>query len=227
MTSETTTRERHWGDGVLPEPFETCHRGDVAWVLREGEDLFNANGELNRTLARFVRPLDEAGVPYVVMGAMALIAHGYERYTADLDIVLTAESRRRVHELLDGRGFLPPFAGSRNLRDTENGVKVDLILAGDFPGDGKPKPVAFPDPSVEPAFVKNGIRYVTIERLVELKLASGISHQLRYRDLGDVVALIDTVRIPRELGDKLNAYVQPKWFEIWDAWRVDPQRDRF
>ena len=66
-----------------------------------------------------------------------------------------------------------------------------------------------------------------ILREIELKLASGISHQLRYRDLGDVVALLDSVRLPREFGDKLNPYVQPKWFEIWDAWSVDPQRDKF
>jgi hypothetical protein len=106
-------------------------------------------------------------------------------------------------------------------------VRIDLLLAGEFPGDGKPKPVAFPDPSVEPLFVKDGIRYVTAEKLVELKLASGISHQLRYRDLGDVVDLINSARLPREFGDRLNPYVQPKWFEIWDAWKADTRWNEF
>jgi hypothetical protein len=47
-------------------------------------------------------------------------------------------------------------AGER--RDTERGVRVEFLVAGDFPGDGGPKPVAFPDPgtcSVE----LDGIRY--------------------------------------------------------------------
>lgn len=217
----------HWGSGTLPAPFETCRRGDSDAILREADEFFGGRGEVRRTLARFAVRLDEAGIPYAVVGAMALNIHGHERVTTDIDVVVTAEARRRIHELLDGNGFLPPFEKSRNLRDTINGVKIDLILAGDFPGDGNPKPVQFPDPSVEPVVVRNGVRYVTAEKLVELKLASGISHQLRYRDLGDVVSLIDSARLPREFGDKLNPYVQPKWFEIWDAWSVDPMRDRY
>lgn len=212
---------------ALPAPFETCRRGDMDACLREADRFFGGRGEVHHTLDRFAARLEAAGIPYAVMGAMALNIHGHERVTTDLDVIVTAEARRRIHDLLDSRGFVPPFANSRNLRDTMNGVKIDLVLAGDFPGDGKPKPVAFPDPSVEPLFVAKGIRYVTAEKLVELKLASGISNQLRYRDLGDVVSLIDSVRLPREFGEKLNPYVQPKWFEIWDAWSVDPMRDKF
>ena len=222
-----TRRETAWGDGTLPAPFETSSQRDSGAALREADEYFAGRGELRRTLGRFVTALDGAGIPYAVVGAVALFEHGHERATTNIDVVVTADSRRRIHELLVGSGFLPPFANSRNLRDTLNGVRIDLIVAGDFPGDGKPKPVAFPDPSVEPLFVKDGIRYVTAEKLVELKLASGISHQLRYRDLGDVVSLIDSARLPREFGERLNPYVQPKWFEIWDAWSVDPMRDRF
>jgi hypothetical protein len=217
----------HWGSGTLPQPFETCRRGDSDATFREADEYFARRGELRRTLGRFATALDAAGIPYAVIGAMALFEHGHERFTTDVDVIVTAEARRQIHALLVGNGFLPPFAESRNLRDTDNGVRIDLLLAGDFPGDGKPKPVAFPDPSVEPLCVKDGIRYVTAEKLVELKLASGISHQLRYRDLGDVVSLIDSARLPREFGDRLNPYVQPKWFEIWDAWSVDPMRDRY
>ena len=211
----------------LPEPFESCQMGEAGWWLRESDEFFAGRGEVHRTLARFVHGIDEAGIPYAVIGAMALNIHGHHRVTTDLDFVVTAEARRRIHELLDGRGFLPPFDGSRNLRDTTNGVKIDLVLAGEFPGDGKEKPVAFPDPSVEPVFVKDGVRYVTMEKLVELKLASGISHTLRYKDLGDVVSLIGSVRLPRAFGERLHPWVQPKWFEIWDAWDADPRKDDF
>jgi hypothetical protein len=41
-----------------------------------------------------------------------------------------------------GRGYVEKPAGSRSLRDTEAGV--DVVLAGEYPGDGKPKAVAFP-----------------------------------------------------------------------------------
>jgi hypothetical protein len=208
-------------------PYETPGIGDATWNLRESSLFLDDRGPVWDTLFRLTARLNAAGIPYAVIGAMAVNAHQHRRVTTDIDLVVTAEARRRIHELLDGRGFLPPFEGSRNLRDTTNGVKIDLVLAGDFPGDGKPKPVAFPDPSVEPVFVKDGVRYVTAEKLVELKLASGISHTLRYKDLGDVVSLIGSARLPREFGDRLHPWVQPKWFEIWDAWDADPRKDDF
>jgi hypothetical protein len=208
-------------------PYETPRIGEAEWNLRESSLFLDDRGPVWETLHRVARRLEDAGIPYAVIGAMALNAHGHKRVTTDIDLVASADARRRIHELLDVRGFLPPFEGSRSLRDAANGVKIDLVLAGDFPGDGKAKPVAFPDPSVEPVVVMGGVRYVTIEKLVELKLASGISHQLRYKDLGDVVSLIGSARLPREFGERLHPWVQPKWFEIWDAWDADPRKDEF
>ena len=51
-----------------------------------------------------------------------------------------------IHAKLEGLGYVPPFSGSKNLRDAEHGVRIEFLIAGEFPGDGKPKPVAFPDP---------------------------------------------------------------------------------
>ena len=224
MTKTQRTSRREFED-VLP--YELSDPDDVAGRIAEADEFFAGRGQVRRTLDRFCGAVDAAGIPYVVIGAMALNAHGHVRVTTDLNVVVTRDGRRRVHELLVGRGFRPLFEGSRNLRDTANGVKIDLVLAGDFPGDGVEKPVAFPDPSVEPVVVKDGVRYVTAEKLVELKLASGISHKLRYRDLGDVVSLIGSARLPRDFGARLNPWVQPKWYEIWDAWDADPRKDEF
>jgi hypothetical protein len=59
---------------------------------------------------------------------------------------VTREGLQRVHESLEGRGYLPPFRGSKQLRDTDTGVRIKFLTTGDYPGDGKPKPVAFPQP---------------------------------------------------------------------------------
>jgi hypothetical protein len=73
-----------------------------------------------------------------------------------------------------GRGYVPLFPGRRKaLRDTTTGVKVDLIAAGEYPGDGKPKPVVFPDPRDFSVDIE-GYRVITHEKLIELKLASGL-----------------------------------------------------
>jgi hypothetical protein len=39
------------------------------------------------------------------------------------------------------------FPGSKGMRDAEHDVKIDILLTGDYPGNGNPKPVRFPDPA--------------------------------------------------------------------------------
>jgi hypothetical protein len=102
------------------------------------------------------------------------------------------------------------------VRDTVNGVKVDFLLVGDFPGDRKPKPVSFPDP--RRASVEAGrFRVLSLPRLIELKLASGMTAPHRLQDLADVLRLIETGRLSRELAESLDPYVRPKYLELWQS----------
>ncbi len=56
-----------------------------------------------------VRALNAAGVPFLVAGGVAVIAHGYGRLTQDVDLVvrLDADSVRRAFEALGGLGYRP------------------------------------------------------------------------------------------------------------------------
>lgn len=54
-------------------------------------------------------------------------------------------------------------------------------------------------------------------RLIELKLASGMSAPHRLEDLADVLETIRATRCPRSLGDALDASVREKYFELWQA----------
>jgi hypothetical protein len=121
---------------------------------------------------------------------------------------------RKIHQTLEGRGYLPLFQGSKNLRDTESGVRIEFLVSGQYPGDGKPKPVAFPDPT-EVALEKDGIRYLNLASLIELKLASGISSAQRIKDLADVQELIKLLNLPQEFAASLNAYVRDQYHELW------------
>ena len=103
------------------------------------------------------------------------------------------------------------------MRDAELGVKIDVLLAGDYPGDGKPKPVAFPDPSV--AVQGDGFRVLGIKDLVELKLASGLTNADRLKDLADVQELIRHASVPVELAADLDPMVRDKFLEIFHATR--------
>ena len=92
---------------------------------------------------------------------------------------------------------MPPFKGSKNLRDTEYGVRIEFLVTGQFPGDGKPKPVAFPDPATA-AIELDGIRLLPLKDLIELKLASGMTNPGRLKDLADVQELIRILDLSEE-----------------------------
>src|SRR5262249_34887622 len=156
---------------------------------------------------------DDLGIPYAVVGGMALFMHGYRRFTEDVDILVAREDLKRIHENLNGRGYLPPFPKSRHLRDTEYKVKIEFLRSGDYPGDGQKKPVAFPDPS-RVAVEKDGIKLLALPTLIELKLASGMTSTDRLKDLTDVQELIKIQSLPLEFADQLDPYVRDKYSEL-------------
>jgi hypothetical protein len=194
--------------------FEEKLSSDPTWALAEGGEFFMERGTVQDALHRVAKRLAELGMPHAVAGAMALFRHGYRRFTEDVDILVTRDGLKQIHEQLEGRGYLPVFAGSKALRDTELGVKIEFIVTGDYPGDGKPKPVAFPDPASVTVELE-GIRYVNLTTLIELKLASGMTAPHRLKDLADVQELIKAVRLPREFAENLNPYVRDKFKELW------------
>lgn len=170
---------------LVVEPFEYKMQRGGESALREAGRFFIREDAVHRSLRKITTKLEQLEIPYAVAGGMALVAHGYDRTTVDIDVLLPAGALPRVHAGLDGLGYLPPFAGSKDLRDTKTGVRIDFLVAGQFPVDGKPKPVAFPDPSTASVEI-DGIRFLSLERLIELKLASGMTNAGRIKDLADV-----------------------------------------
>lgn len=181
------------------------------------ERFFMGLDEVHKALQKLTATLEEDQIPYAIVGAMALNAHGYRRVTTDVDVLFTAEGLARFKERHLGRGWVERFPGSRGMRDTEQGVKIDVLLTGEYPGDGKPKSVRFPDPSV--AIRGDGFRVLSIKDLVELKLASGMTNPDRLKDLADVQELIRHAAIGEELGGELDPMVRGKFLEIWKATR--------
>lgn len=177
--------------------------------------------EVHKALERLVGILDSLGISYAVVGAMALNEFGYQRTTVDVDVLLTAEGLAAFKASVLGRGYVEKFPGSRGVRDTEHGVDIDIVLAGSYPGDGKPKPVVFPDPAT---VAERGARValLPLAMLIELKLASGMTAAHRLKDLADVQELIRIQRLPRTYADRLNEFVREKYLELWQAVQDQP-----
>lgn len=194
--------------------FEDRLRHDSRWALSEGSLFFQNGGAVQQSLTRIVARLEELGIPYAIVGGMALFQHGFRRFTEDVDLLVTSEGWSLIHENLIGLGYVLPFSGSRNLRDTETGVRIEFLITGAFPGDGKPKPIAFPDPA-QVAVELDGRKYVPLVTLIEMKLASGITNSSRLKDLADVQEVTKALNLPITFADQLHPYVRDKFCELW------------
>jgi hypothetical protein len=191
-------------------------------MLHEASAYFAGAGSLHTAVRRLAQRLDAEGIPYALLGGLALAEHGYPRLTEDVDVLLNPAGLARFCQQLVGRGYRPAFSGARKtFRDAETGVRIEIVTSGEYPGDGLPKPVAFPDPAdPEVAVEIAGIRVVTLEKLIELKLASGLSAPHRLRDLADVQDLIALLGLPPALADRLNPSVQAAYRELWEKARA-------
>lgn len=170
--------------------------------------------DVHQAADRLCHKLAELGIPYAICGGLAVNAHGHRRNTKDIDILLTADGLQQFKQKALGLGWLERFAGSRGVTDTEGNVPIDILVTGGFPGDGKPRGVAFPDPA-DVAVDVAGKHYLSLAKLIELKLASGLSAPDRLQDYADVISLIQANRLGEHFADQLHPYVQPKYRELW------------
>lgn len=185
---------------------------DLTW--QEGFVFFQGKGMINTALRRLVADLDRHGIPYNLIEAAALNRHGYQRFTIDIDLLLSPAGLQKFQDELVGLGYRPAFEGAqKKFRSTQENVPIDIIIAGEYPGDGKPKPVRFHDPQ-ENFVIIDGIKTVNLETLVNLKLASGMTSKGRLKDLADVQEVIKIKELDESFAEYLNPFVRDKFIEL-------------
>jgi hypothetical protein len=183
----------------------------------EGLRFFGGHGMINDALKRLTDDLEKNGIDYVVIGAIALNNHGYRRFTEDIDLILTKSGLEKFTKDLVGLGYRPAFSGAtRKFRMTDGNIPVEVLTSGEFPGDGLPKPVIFPDPS-DDVIIIDGINTLSLTKLIELKLASGMTAPDRLKDLADVQELIKLKGLDESFAECLNPYVRSKFLELQSA----------
>jgi hypothetical protein len=191
--------------------------------FQEGSRFFMREGDVYATLRTLVARLNEEGLEYAVIGGMALSVHGFRRFTEDVDILMTRETLNRFREKFVGLGYTPAFStASKSFRDVRTGVKVEVMTSGEYPGDGKPKPVIFPDP-IEARVESEGLWVLTLPKLIEVKLASGLSAAHRMQDLTDVLRLITVLKLPRNMADQLDPSVRAEYLRLWQTVQDAPR----
>lgn len=194
--------------------YEQRLESNERWALSEGSRHFDEKSAVFAALQGIAKRLDELDVRYAIVGGMALFKHGFRRFTEDVDILVRKDDLKRIHQSLEGLGYQAVHKLSKHLRDTENGVRIEFLTTGDYPGDGKRRSFAFPDPE---AVVNqaDAIKYISLPGLVDLKLASGMTGADRMKDLADVLELIKLLGLKANFAENLDPYVREKFRELW------------
>ncbi len=152
-----------------------------AYRMLGNETLWDVAAQCNELLT-------EAEVAYSVCGGVAVCLHGYQRNTADLDLVIRSDDSAAVRRLLTGAGFAWD-AGKAEFRTTD-GIAIPFLIAGQKAGKGSEGSIAEPvgDLNVEQ---REGLSVVRLSRLIEMKIACGQGNLRRtHKDIADVVELI-------------------------------------
>lgn len=193
---------------------------NLSQIAKRTDAFFMEKSPIHDAMRRLTKTLGEMNIAFAIAGAMAANAHGHRRTTAYIDILIREEDLQAFKERWIGRGWVDKFEGSKNFRDTIVNVDIDALIVGKFPGDGLPKPVAFPNPELVVDVSEEGLPYVSLPSLLELKIACGMTTIHRPRDLDDVIQLIKVNKLPQAYGETLNPFVQQKFGELWQAAQI-------
>jgi hypothetical protein len=185
--------------------------------LKEIGMFFQGKDEVHKTLRRIVRRLERAGIPYAVLGGMAVNAHKYERTTGDVDLLLTPDGFAEFQRRFVRKHYIQREGRSRRFIDRVNEKGVDILVTGHFPGSGRPGPIAFPDPANVSEKIRS-VRVVNLRTLIELKLAAR-----RHRDFGDVVELIRFNNLDESFAKRLHPSVRADYIECLEEKRREDE----
>lgn len=185
--------------------------------LKEIDMFFQGADPVHKTMNRVAAELEKANIAYAVVGGMAVNAHRHRRTTEDLDILLTSEGFAEFRKQFVGKDFDTIPGRARRFVDRGNEVTLDILVAGMFPGTGKPGPIAYPDPGAVRERIEN-IEVVNLPTLIELKLAAR-----RYQDFADVVSLIRIHQLDESFAESLHSSVRKDYIECLEEKRREEE----
>jgi len=180
-------------------------------MFKRGKDP--AHVSLRRLIAR----LEKAALPYAVMGGLAVYVHGYRRFTDDVDVLLTREGFEEFRRRYVPKNYDSVPGRSRRFVDKQNQVTIDILVAGNYPGFGKPGPITFPNPS-DVRQVFDSVPYLDLPTLIQLKLAAR-----RYQDFADVSHLIRANNLDESYLERLDLSVRGDFIECLEEKRREDE----
>lgn len=194
----------------LPDPTATLYAGEDTL-----QRMVNAVEKVRDRLKRSTKALEEAKVPYAVVGGNAVAAWVSEvdesaaRNTPDVDILLRREDLEKATVALEKVGFIQKNGAGIIMFLDGPGAKARDAVYVIFANEKVRPEYEFPAPDVASSVIKsNNMRVLALEDLVRMKLTSHrLKDRVHIQDLA-FVELIDSKMVGRmngELGARLQS----------------------
>lgn len=171
------------------------------------------------TMRRLVKKLTKAKIPHAVMGGMSVFVHGYRRFTDDVDVLVTRESLQAFKERFVPADYESVAGRAKRFVDRKNGVTIDFVITGLYPGFRSEGPITFPDPA-EVRELHEDVYFINLATLIQLKLAA-----LRPKDYADVVDLIRANDLDEAFLERLHPTLHHDYLEALAHRRREDEYD--
>lgn len=181
---------------------------NISW-----ERVWQAVDRVRDRLLRVTKLLNEAGIPYAVIGGNAVaswvssVDPSAQRFTQDVDLLIRRADLEAVRKALEPGGFIYRHAASIDmfLDGPEAGARDAVHIV--FAEEKVRAEYAVPAPAAHETEIAGDFRVLTLEALVRMKLTSfRRKDQVHVQDLIGV-GLIDASwpdRLPSELAERLR-----------------------
>lgn len=184
--------------------------------------MWGVSAEPMKAMRHLVDALDESKLDYAFCGGVATNFYGAPVFREWISLVLSEPDCKAFAARWLERGWISaefPY----DFFDTRHDVPVRVVFPGESSCFNKAQcPVVYQAPTE--VTVIDGIHFVDLHRLIELKIAAGLSHDIRIGEFLDVMDLIRANHLHRELALELHEHVRAKYDELWTF--CLPERDR-
>jgi hypothetical protein len=186
-------------------------RGNLSLALEEGGLFFERRGSVWATARRMAETLEQRGVCYAVLGGLAAFHHGYRCYGETIEILVSSTGFGQIDNELPGFYRLP--ATTRKFIDKETGVSVRFFVGESRAGSIGNTTILYPPPAGVREF-DDGVYFVDLATLLNVKLARGCEELPLSREIADVQEIIKSLCLTEGLAAQLHPAVRPAFISI-------------
>lgn len=156
---------------------------------------------LGRQVAEVVAALGSQGVPFAVIGALALSAHGVIRATSDVDLLAPAARSGDIDAIAVKLGYRCLHRSADAVNYLRNDERLDLLLAS------RPDALKLLAAAAPKVTVLGPMPVVSAEGLIGFKLQGWVNDRRRGQDIEDIKKLLGANRPGLDMAE-VRAYFQ-------------------